>query len=86
MNWTCRTCEKTIAGYRAEHCPECHETFTGATSGDIHRVGRHGVTDGADRRRCLTVVEMEARGMGQTKLVYWTSGNTPRFASESSGE
>ena len=33
MTWTCRTCEKTIVGYKPEHCPECHETFGGTRAG-----------------------------------------------------
>lgn len=74
MTWTCRTCEKTIANRKAEHCPVCHETFTGTRAGDTHRTGRHGVTEGPDRRRCLTPAEMSAKGMRITKEGHWDSG------------
>lgn len=30
-------CGKSWGGTRAEHCTVCHETFSGATSGDKHR-------------------------------------------------
>ena len=86
MAWTCRTCKKNITNRRAEHCPVCHETFAGTTAGDMHRVGRHGVDEGPDRRRCLTPAEIEAKGMGQDSNGYWTSGHTPRFAPNSSSE
>jgi len=32
-------CGKSWAGYRAEHCTICHETFSGTTAGDKHRQG-----------------------------------------------
>ena len=53
-------CGAEWSGLKIEHCPACHETFSGTTSGDRHRVGSHGVTDGPDRRRCLTVDEMRS--------------------------
>lgn len=74
MTWTCRTREKTITNRKSEHCPVCHETFTGTRAGDTHRVGRHGVSDGPDRRRCLTPAEMEAKGRSITKDGHWDSG------------
>ena len=40
----------------------------------MHRVGQHGVKEGPDRRRCLTIDEMEAKGMRLGKLGYWTQG------------
>ena len=39
-DWTCRKCQKLIAGSRTERCPACHETFTSTTAGDMHRVGK----------------------------------------------
>lgn len=75
MNWTCRDCEKIIIGHKPEHCPVCHETFTGTKPGDMHRVGRHGVASGPDRRRCLTPAELESKGMTTNRNGYWTTGN-----------
>lgn len=74
MTWTCRDCKKTITGHKAEHCPECHETSTRTKAGDKHRVGQPGVSEGPDRRRCLTPDEMRAKGMKSNKQGYWTTG------------
>ena len=74
MQWTCHKCDSTIIGYRPEHCTICHETFNGTHVGDMHRTGDHGVKEGPSRRRCLTVDEMEAKGMQRNKLGYWTTG------------
>lgn len=71
MNWTCRDREKIIIGHKPEHCPECHETFGGTRAGDLHRVGRHGVASGPDRRRCLTPAELESKGLIQNLNGYW---------------
>lgn len=83
MNWACRDCEKIIIGHKPEHCLECHETFTRTKAGDKHRTGRHGVTEGPDRRRCLTPAELAAKGMTQNSKGYWTTGETLKNASES---
>ena len=77
MTWTCRDCKKNITRSNYEHCPERHETFGGTTAGDMHRTGRHGVTEGPDRRRCLTPAEMSARGMPQREGVWGTGRSTP---------
>lgn len=74
MTWTCRTCRATITGRKLEHCALCHETFTCTAAGDMHRVGRHGVTDGPSRRRCLTPDEMRDKGMSRSRLGHWTTG------------
>lgn len=66
MTWTCRDCKKNITGGKLEHCPVCHETFTGTESGDLHRAGRHGVD-----RHCLTPAQMEAKGLTRTSKGYW---------------
>lgn len=63
---TCR-CGRSWTGSRAEHCPACHETFTGTPSGDRHRVGDHG--EGS--RRCLTRGEMQISGMGTDERGAW---------------
>lgn len=76
MRWTCRTCGDQIAGLRLEHCPVCHETFTCAAAGDMHRVGRHGVADGPGCRRCLTPGEMLDRGMTRNSRGRWTTGGS----------
>lgn len=74
MGWTCRTCGDRIVGMKLEHCSVCHETFTCTAAGDMHRVGRHGVTDGPDRRRCLTSEEMLDKGMTRNTRGHWTTG------------
>lgn len=71
---------KTITGHKTQHCTVCHQTFTGPSSGDKHRTGKHGVTCGPDRRRCLTVDEMTARGMKRNGHGYWTLGGTSPWA------
>lgn len=82
-NWTCRHCHKPIHGQRSEHCPVCHETFTGTTAGDMHRRGDHGITTGPNRRRCLTTDEMLDRGMTQDSHGRWTTGRAYTGPSES---
>lgn len=74
MQWTCHKCDSTIIGYRPEHCTVCHETFNGTHVGDMHRTGDHGVKEGPNRRRRLTVDEMEAKGMKRNRLGYWITG------------
>lgn len=74
MTWTCRTCGEAITGRKLEHCPVCHKTFTCTTAGDMHCAGRHGVTDGPRRRRCLTPDEMLDKGMTQNCRGHWTTG------------
>lgn len=77
----CR-CGATWTGLRIEHCPSCHETFTGTTSGDMHRTGKHHISVGPDRRRCLTVEEMRAKGMKQNQHGYWTSGGVSPWSAK----
>lgn len=74
MGWTCRTCGDRIVGMKLEHCPACHKTFTCTAAGDMHRVGGHGVTDGPDRRRCLTPEEMLDKGMTHNTRGRWSTG------------
>lgn len=64
MKATCRKCGDAYSG-RIEHCPSCHRSFTGASAGDAHRTGKHGVHDGESRRRCQTDVELAKRGLTQ---------------------
>lgn len=79
MGWTCRICGDRIIGMKLEHCPMCHLTFTCTTAGDRHRVGSHGVTEGPNRRRCLTPEEMLNGGMTRNTRGRWTSGGLRDF-------
>jgi gp42 len=74
MGWICRICGDRIVGLKLEHCPLCHETFTCTAAGDMHRVGRHGVTAGPSRRRCLTPEEMLDKGMTRNTRGRWATG------------
>lgn len=60
-------CGAVWSGHRAEHCTICHETFSGSTTGDAHRVGPH---DG--NRRCLTGDELTALGLWAEPNQYGT--------------
>lgn len=73
-------CGATWSGHRIEHCPSCHETFTGTSAGDRHRVGDHALSKGPKRRRCLSVEEMSERGMTKNARGQWgNGGEMPRF-------
>jgi len=80
MPTTCH-CGASWTGRRIEHCTECHQTFTGASSGDRHRVGDFNVRTGPKRRRCLSADEMWDRGMEQNARGVWTNGGTSPWAS-----
>lgn len=56
---------------KQEHCCACCQTFSGTTAGDMHRVGKHHISTGPDRRRCLSVDEMLAKGMTQNAHGVW---------------
>lgn len=71
---TCNKCAANWTGLRIEHCPSCHQTFTGSTAGDMHRTGDHAVFEGPDRRRCLTAHEMHEKGMARNERGIWTTG------------
>jgi hypothetical protein len=64
-NPMCR-CGAIWGGTRAEHCTDCHRTFSGPTTGDAHRVGKF-----PDGRRCLTEKEMQAKGWHLAKRGVW---------------
>lgn len=53
-------------------CAGCREFFTAPSAFDRHRVGKYEVTSGPDRRRCLTVNEMQLAGWRQLPDGYWT--------------
>jgi len=71
---TCSKCGKQWSGHKIEHCvaANCHQSFASTTAGEKHRVGKHDVTEGPDRRRCLTPDEMLARGMVLNAVGLWT--------------
>lgn len=75
-------CGAEWTGLRTEHCTACHQTFSGTTSGDMHRTGRHDTTVGPERRRCLASNEMRAKGMEQNDRGVWTTGGTSPWAKE----
>lgn len=58
MTANCPRCEARWGGEKPEHCTVCHRTFGSTVAGDAHRVGIVGVTEGPDRRRCMTDEEM----------------------------
>ncbi len=57
--------KKILRGDRNQ-CPTCGEYFNSTKAFDRHRTGRFGVD-----RRCMTVVEMTARGMVLNKAGFW---------------
>lgn len=77
----CRNCGKEWTGKRIEHCTVCHESFTGTTAGDRHRVGDHDVWDGPNRRRCLSAEEMITRGLRCNALGLWSTGSGTWYGS-----
>jgi hypothetical protein len=55
-------------------CTSCGYDFSGVTTFDTHRVGRHehlASAEHPDGRRCLTEDEMKAKGMRQDKFGRW---------------
>jgi hypothetical protein len=53
-------CDAKWSGLRVEHCPACHETFTGTEAGDAHRIVQREDAEGNEYRRCLTANEMRS--------------------------
>jgi hypothetical protein len=49
-------CGANWLGFRIEHCTLCHQTFSGSSTGDAHRVGPH-------PQRCLTAEELLGLGL-----------------------
>jgi hypothetical protein len=60
-----------IRTLRGDHnqCPTCKEYFNSTRAFDAHRVGPYGQR----QRRCLTVPEMLAKGMGKNKGDWWVT-------------
>ena len=73
---TCPPCGATWGGKRAEHCDSCHQTFSGTSAGDRHRVGDF--NDGS--RRCRTVREMLDLGMVRNSRGHWSLGGESPWA------
>jgi len=83
---TCRRCAATWSGLRIEHCTICHETFTGTSAGDAHRVPTETRTTANGRQvratwrsRCLTPDEMTAAGMRRNDRGQWSTGADRRW-------
>ena len=61
----------TLRGDRNQ-CPTCGLLFNSSNAFDKHRTGSHGVD-----RRCLTVPEMEDKGMVLNKDGFWVGSQRP---------
>ena len=53
-------------------CQGCNLFFNSTFAFDKHRTGEHGID-----RRCMTVDEMEGRGMGKNTSGFWISSVMP---------
>jgi hypothetical protein len=59
-----------LTGNRCQ-CPTCGEVFNSLSVFDRHRVGSFEGPASACARRCLSVVEMAARGWSRNGAGYW---------------
>lgn len=59
------------------HCQGCKEFFNSSFAFDKHRTGDFGKD-----RRCLTVAEMEAKGMSKNAAGFWISSSMPELHRE----
>lgn len=82
MNTTCAPCGTTWAGLKAEHCTECHQTFTTTSNGDRHRVGPHWP---AGQRRCLAPDELRAKGLHPNARGHWAQDGASPAAERHQG-
>jgi hypothetical protein len=78
--WVCHECDRTIHGFKAEHCTACHQTFTSTEAGDKHRVGEHDVSIGPTRRRCMTVDELRAFVGKTSRRRFWHDQETDAWS------
>lgn len=60
------------------HCRNCLEYFNSTRAFDRHRTGSYGTMREPGDRRCLTVPEMEARGMVRNAAGFWITGKSRR--------
>ncbi len=64
-----------MAGVRCT-CNGCGLLFNGLGAFDQHRAGKHGVREGAKRRRCLSVDELRTAGFVLAEQ-RWSSPGSP---------
>jgi uncharacterized C2H2 Zn-finger protein len=62
--------EVRLTGDRNE-CPGCGELFNSTSAFDRHRLGKHGIKEGPERRRCMSIEEIVARGMSKNAAGFW---------------
>lgn len=58
-------------------CACCGEIFTSISSFDLHRIGRF---EHRKARRCMTIREMQARGVTRNERGMWTTPMTTETA------
>lgn len=61
-------------------CLGCGTPFNSVSAFDKHRTGKHHISAGADRRRCMTENEMTSAGFVRNKRGVWAGSKNPRFA------
>jgi hypothetical protein len=64
------TKKPTLRGNRCQ-CTACGEYFNRVSTFDKHRTGAYD-----ERRRCLSVPEMEGKGWKRNAAGFWTQGGT----------
>lgn len=67
---------RNLSGQRNQ-CPTCGEYFNSNASFDKHRIGKFG-----EDRRCMTVEEMQAKGMCKNSADFWVTALNPVFQTE----
>lgn len=60
-----------LTGQRNQ-CPGCDQYFNSNLAFDMHRTGKHG-----HDRRCMTPLEMTAKGMCVNAAGFWISESMP---------
>lgn len=67
-----------LSGDRCQ-CPACKEYFNSVYAYELHRIGPIARMNDTSIRRCLTVAEMQGRGMGKNAQGFWISQAMPVF-------
>lgn len=62
-------------------CRGCDEYFNSNKAFEFHRVGKHGID-----RRCLSPVEMTAKGMFRNSQGFWVTEANQRFEEKEDAE